>query len=313
MKFLHSQIYCSLLVLVSYGVCDSKEREEKAAILTPTDTFLILPFVQDSFPIRIYREDLELSANFSVAKNSHNDKPSALQFAERYDLGLRLPKINSYWDISIHSEIGYKYFLDSLWQLTDDVLNISVFRLGSGKTKFKYTYSLQINTAVLPSYKIKRTGKDSYFTLRSGGFFDPGDIQIAYGFSWRFWDYCLLNVSLATIKLQSVSIYETPDSGNEYGQFRKKWNLDYGFSLSTRISHQLSKRLRWDNQTRLFLNSLDKKTIRLDMNNQLRYKLMDFLSISACTRLNYLPAINNKLQLYQEFRLGFEWILSPLN
>lgn len=262
-------------------------------------------------PFDVYKEDLEFSTSFSFANNGSMNEASSIQVEEYYDFGSRILLEHSYWDLSLQSRMAYKYYLDSTWQLSEDKLSLSAFRLSQGKARFKYTYSIQINFSTLPSYSYKSKVDDSVFRLRSGGFFDPGDIQIAYGFSIRFWEYSLINFSLATIKIQRSSVYQVPENSADNAYYKPLWNIDYGFSMNTRISHQFNKRIRWDNQSRLFLNSIDKKTIRLNINNQIRYKLNKHLVFSALTQLNYTPRIVDKVELSQEFRLGVYWSLCP--
>lgn len=250
-----------------------------------------------------------LAISFNISQNDTRDQPSSFQLTEHYDLRMRLQGRKNYWDISLKSDLGYEYFLDSIWELRDDDLNISAFRLCSSEAKLKYTYSIQLNTILLPEHKMIYAENDSYARLRSGNFFNPGDIQLAYGLSWRFWEYSLINVSLATIKFQGAPIYRQPDSLNIFGYYERKLSLDYGFSFSSRISHQISKRLKWNNQCRFFFNSLEHKSIRLDVYNQLSYSIINWLNLSILSRLNYFPMIQEKVQVIQEFRLGFDWNL----
>lgn len=275
------------------------------------DSILIARVDPEIFPLYVYLEDLELAASFRFSKNTDVNKPSSSQFFERYNLGMRQSGQKSYWDLSLRSEFAYRYYVDSIWELDEDILSLSLLRMSTGKEKFKYTYSLVANMAVFPAYTIERFGNNEDKKIRSGGFFDPGDVQLAYGLTWRFWKNSFLNVSMASIKIQSISTYIFPDDPLQIGDYRRLWTMDYGFSLNTRINHKISRRLKWDNQTRFFFNSLERQDMRFDMNNQLRINVIRFFNISLISRVQYFPILNEKIQLLQEFRLGFEWILSP--
>ena len=261
-------------------------------------------------PFRVYHESISLSASFTLAKNSSTLHASFVQFSEFYSLGIRVKSGRSEYDISADSEIGYKYYLDSIWDQTEDRLALSAFRFGTQQKKIRYTYSIQLNTSVLPVYMTNLSLEQPDKKFKSGGFFNPGELNLAYGFSWSFWDISFLNVSLASVKLQSSSSYLYNDTGYESGQFRREWKVDYGLSVNLRINHHLSKRILWLNQSRFFFNSPDKNNLRLSINNQLEYKLISFLKLSAYTRVDYFPLIRQKVQIIQEFRLGFEWTLS---
>ncbi len=267
-------------------------------------------YIEKLVPFRIYHERISLSSSFTLAKNASAVHTSFFQFSENYSLGLRIKAGQSEYDISADSEIGYKYYLDSIWDQTEDQLAMSIFRFGSREKKFRYTYSMQLNSSILPVYKSDPSEFRAEKRLKTGGFFNPGELNLAYGFSWSFWDISFLNVSLASMKLQSFSDYLYNDSGPKVAGYKRVWKLDYGMSVNLRINHHLSKRLIWLNQSRFFFNSPDKHNLRLSINNQLEYKLISFLKLSAYTRVDYFPSIRQKIQVIQEFRLGFEWTLS---
>ncbi len=275
------------------------------------DSLIFSPTIGTKLPIRVYHEKLSLSTSFNLAKNAVPRNFSFFQFSEIYSVGLRMEFKQSELDFSLDSEIGYKYYLDSIWELTDDRFALSVFRFGSQVKKFRYTYSLQLNTSVLPSYVNVADLDDSSTKLKSGGLFNPGELSLAYGFAWSFWDFSFLNVSLATIKLQSSSKYIIGEDESDIGYFKREWIIDYGLSINLRVNHSLSKRLLWLNQSRFFFNSLDKNKLRLSINNQLEFKLIRSLKLITATRIEYFPVIQSKIQIRQEFRLGFEWIFSP--
>ncbi len=258
-------------------------------------------------PVEILRERLELSASFTFTKNTYIDQPSSFLISECYDLGLSLQGKKYRYELSVLSELAYKHFIDSIWTITSDLIDIDIVRINSIGSRFKNTLSTHFHSALFPVYKLKMSYNDTPLSLRSGGFFNPGEFQIAYGVCYQFWKHSLINLSLASIKLHSFSKYEYPNENSIRGDFKRVWKMDYGFSLSSRISHDLSKRLRWDNLTRIFLNSIDKGTTRIDMSNRMRYKLFKNLGISALTKLSFAPAIHPKTQWIQDIQLGLEW------
>lgn len=285
----------------------SKKAGLKAASYLPDSTFSF----ESKIRYRVYHENIDVSTSFSIAKNSLPQYSSFFQFTEFYRLGLKRLAKKSELDVSLDSEIGYKYYLDSVWELNQDRFDMSIFRFEKLERRFRYTYSLQINTSLLPRYKTRYEQNDSGIKLKSGGLFDPGELCLAYGFAWSFWDFSFLNVSLATIKVQSVSKYIIDAPETSAGYYKKEWKIDYGLSVNLRINHRLSERIQWLNQSRLFFNSLDKTKLRLSIQNQIEYRIIRFVKLSLSTRIDYFPVLHTKVQIVQEFRLGFEWRLSP--
>jgi len=263
--------------------------------------------ISQALPFKVYHESIELSAKFSLSKNAIFGDVSTFEIAERYELGLRFKPEESYWDFSVRSETAYSLFIDSLWQLSEDVFSLSLFRLSNRESSLNQTFSIHLKTKLLPEKQRRRGIDGNYRSISSAHFFNPGNVQISYGFTRRFWDVCLLNFSLATIKIESTPIFEFPSEEAEYGFYRRTWSMDYGFSMHLSVEHSLSRRLRWYNKSLFFVNSLQRNSMRLDISNQFKYLLANHLSLTASTKLNFLPVVNANLLFQQDFRLGFIW------
>ena len=291
---------------LGYSLSAPKEIEQDSSVVTD---FVLSKFFENSIPLKIYHESIELSAKFSLSENNFNKDISTFELSERYELSMKVKPEKSYWDISIRSEIAYTFILDSLWKQSEDVFSLSVFRLNDSGSRLNQTFSLSLKTKLLPDKQIQKASDGQYKSISSAKFFNPGNVHLSYGYTWRFWEICLLNFSLATIKVESIPVYEYPNDEHRFGYYKRTWNLDYGFSLNIKIEHNFNKRLKWQHQSFFFVNSLQTNSIRFDLNNQIRYLLGQHLSLTVSTKLDYNLLLSPKMMLRQDFRLGFIWSL----
>ncbi len=306
----YSHILFVFVLLSSDALFAGTELQNNLKPTSPDNSKCVKLFCPQ-YPVKIYREDGDASATFIVSKNTLLEEASSIQLSGHYNLGLMITRPECIWDVGVHSDLGYRYYFDSLWSVTENMFSVDAFRLSSPDKKINPTCIFQLNSPLLNSYSMMRNANDSYRKINSGGFFNPGEFQISYGYSWRFWKYSIINFSLASIKLQSLMIYKASDDPSGFGLYERHWQLDYGGGVNIHILHDFLRRFRWDNQTRIFFNSLDKEAIRIELSNRLRYRLYGPLAISANSRISYLPVVYSKVQIRQEIRLGFEWTLSP--
>jgi hypothetical protein len=252
----------------------------------------------------VYAEELELSFLMKLSVGSSRDMVSTINLSESYSLGLRFFYAKSDWDFSLLSELGYKYYPDSIWQITDDNFSLKLFRIMENGKKLNQTYNLNFGTILLNDYDLLEDTEGKITKTRSRTFLNPFNLDLAYGFSCRFWNFSFINVSLATLKIQRIPVYHTGDSDKSAGVYLASWTVDYGLSFNTNIHRNFGKKLKWINRTGFFINSGEGKGIHLDLNNQIKYSFYKGVSVSLNTRITYNPQSITEFQLLREFRLN---------
>lgn len=261
-------------------------------------------------PVQIYTEELEFSFLMKLSSRSSDQKVSAFNFNESYTLGMRFAYANSDWDFSLLSDLGYKYYVDSIWEITDDKLRLKLFRIMETGKKLNTTYHLSFSTVILNDYELHKDQEGRMTKVRAKSLLNPFNLDLAYGFSYRFWNFSFVNISLATLKIQRVPVYHRGDAEKTAGAYLSAWTFDYGLSINANIHRNFARKFKWINRTGFYINSGEGKDIYLDLNNQIKYSIYKGISVSLQTRINYNPHSRINFQLLREFRINLALLFS---
>ncbi len=287
-----------------------------AQVVTPLSCDLLKVVKHDGgkfckcLPIQVYSEELEFSFLMKLSSRSSEQKVSAFNFNESYTLGMRFAYANSDWDLSVLSELGYKYYVDSIWEITDDKFRLKLFRIIETGKKLNTTYHLSFSTVMLNDYELHKDLEGRMTKVRAKNLLNPFNLDLAYGFSCRFWNFSFVNISLATLKIQRVPVYHGGDAEQSAGAYLSTWTFNYGLSINANIHHNFAKKFKWINRTGFYINSGEGKDIYLDLNNQIKYSVYKGISVSLQTTINYNPHSTINFQMLREFRINLALLLS---
>ncbi len=141
-----------------------------------------------------------------------------------------------------------------------------------------------------------------------GGFMNPFNLEFGYGAVVTFWGASNINFAFATLKLSGQLKENTAAPFNDATFLeteRMNYYMHYGLGVITAINKPIGKHLLWLNNSRMFLNGIDKDHVNFDLNNMLVVKVWKYFQIRIDTRWAYNPLLNYKLQFRQEVLLGF--------
>jgi len=250
---------------------------------------------------------LGASASFSSFNNWGNNDVTSFSTLVSLDYRSSVDRIGSSDFRSLQFELGMIKYIDSTWSKSADMFRLN-YQYREQKSKVMVNYSIMINTQMLNSYVYEWSGSE-YNKVRSGGFFLPFQIELGYGFAWRFWTYSTVSLSMATVKMSLYPDYGAKrlvNTGEELAKTKRGvMFMEYGFSGSWYINKSINERMEWKSNGNFFGNGLSRNKVQLGLSNQLSFTIWKYLKLILDSRVNYYPVYSFKMQLRNEILLGW--------
>jgi hypothetical protein len=208
----------------------------------------------------------------------------------------------------VAADLGYLKFVDSTWVKHMDRLQVNLLWY-SGSRKLNHSYSLVLATQFLPNTVLEYNLETLLNEERSvGGFMNPFTLDGSYGAVWSFWQGSNINFAFATLRFSAApksSIGPAFTDASMIEGLNAYYFVNYGFSFTTAIKKPIGKHLEWINNSRFFVNGVNRNNVNFDFNNMVVVKLWKYIQLRIDTRFAYNPMLNYDLQFRQEVLLGF--------
>lgn len=267
---------------------------------------------EEKVPSKKYYRSLKLalSGTYSAQHNWYadesNQKSIAFLFNADYMHRISTEKFIQFYQF--RSALGYIKIIDSLWIKNNDYWRINATWTENESKHFTHTYSVQANSQFLntPRY-IYNYESDISEKTKTAAFFNPGNVTLAYGLNWTFWEYNYINFNFATIKISTRPRFNgyTEPKENEIAKTRNAYiYFEYGLNINTMIGRKINDNVEWENYTYYFMNGISKSQVHLDFMNRITFKFLKYLQLRVDTHIMYEPLFSYKFQYQHDFMLG---------
>ena len=181
---------------------------------------------------------ISLAGTYSAQNNwlNENSNSIALRLTLDYLRRIRTNKYLQYYQIN--SAYGY-FKIDSMWMKNTDFCRLKIVFSENNSNTFTHTYTLNVNSQLTKTMRRIYNPLNEISEIKKvSGFLNPGNLTLAYGVNWRFWDDNFINFNLATIKISTRPRYNNfilKDSSN-IGKTKNAYVFcEYGMSVNTMI------------------------------------------------------------------------------
>jgi len=286
--------------------------------------FSILIFTQSSFAISFPNDSsavhlteiriknisfrASLSASYIIQKNYYEQDLTNFLFLSNLEYFNRTihSKYSSF--IQIKSDVGYLKFTDSIWDKQTDSWKISWMLDEFSSQKITHSYSANIFSQWLNSYRYSNMDNDVTKKKWKGGIFNPLMFTFAYNLTANFWQSSYALLGLASIRLNTKPRYigAIEPVQKPSVTLPHSWIL-FNYGLSGQlfiIQKKITDNIIWDNSSLIFVNGISKDQVYFDLQNRVAIICLKYLQFRIDTHIIYDPLTNYKLQFNQQFLFG---------
>ena len=248
--------------------------------------------------------DCFLATSFFIYENWRGANNYFFILSGSLNLAFKKIKVHTIRINELRSEINYQKFIDSSWVKNSDNIFLSSIWILNKKEGFKNSYSVSFKTQLTntwePSYQIPGSR-----ILKSGPFL-PFTFVAGYGIHRTFWKNSYVNISFASIKINSIPRTEEAVKENKYFATTNKmiFKSEYGLNIQSVINRNISKFVTWENKVSCFTTVFNRNSLIFDIQNRVSVKLNRFLKIKLVYTLDYDIIISEKLQTKYELLVG---------
>lgn len=248
-----------------------------------------------------------LSASYINYKNWKYNGATNYSFLIHSAIGYDSAGANREIHLRLNADLGYMKFVDSTWYKNTDDIDLTADIVKKTDRTFENGFSFYFSSQLLPSYENDYTDNGSYNRRRTGSFGNPVTIDLAYGTTVHLWKTSRISLTFVTLHTSVMPAFGMESSDQAAAVLYKKTLIvsEYGLGIQTSIRKSFGKRLRWENNSRLFCNAVSRQRVDLDFRNRIIVKLFKFLDLIADSRIRYMPYPPYKCQFRNELMLSF--------
>lgn len=249
-----------------------------------------------------------LSTSYIIQKNVNHKDFSNYLFLSNADYFFK--KSGHKFSFSFHfkSELGYLKFIDSLWLKYSDNWKMNILLNEISSNTITHTYSLNINSQFLNSYKLVSIPNEEYINEWRGGFINPATFSFSYNIAITLWEYSTVLLGLTSVRVMTKPRYNGSKEPKETPLVitRHAYILaHFGMSGEVNIySKKIAENITFDNTSSFFLNGFSKDQQNFDFQNRITFKLLKYLQLSLDTHIIYDPFASYNLQYTHQFLIG---------
>ncbi|MBK7762463.1 MAG: hypothetical protein IPI46_03715 [Bacteroidetes bacterium] len=262
-----------------------------------------------------FRLDFFTSLNGFYYQNPRNTQSEQSHLYAYYNLQVTNQFSTKYISInaSLFNELGYKKFIDSIAQKSDDQYAYKFDVNTTLHKKLQAGISYQVKSQLWKTYTYEKDTLQQIHQSLYSDYFSPGYIIYTAGVSYSFWQTARFEFGLAsgqTTKIRNTEIFASRKSQQLYGieNGRKKENT-FGINLQLQIPNKkLGKYFYWEHNSRVFVSN---ETIhqlsayKVDLNNGVHILFLKYLRMGIRTKLNYDLQISSKPYVSNMLLFGF--------
>ena len=252
--------------------------------------------------------DLFVSSSLTKNKDWKSTSNSGIQFNESFNL-ISIKKMNVSNTIrELHTDLSYIHFIDSTTiKSTDDIFLSSIWAFME-QPHFKNSFIINLKSQLTNTWEYPYINNLKVRKWKSGPLL-PANFLAGYGINFNIGKTSYLNISFATIKINSFPKTDNfPVETNVFASTNKvQFNSEYGFNLQSYIRLPLLKNFLMENRTSLFGNGIDKKTLNLDIQNIFSLQTSQAMKIRFENKVAYEHRISSRIQYRFEILIGYSF------
>lgn len=215
--------------------------------------------------------------------------------------------------ISMNNELGYRKYIDSIVCKNEDLWVCKTDILSPLNKNWKLSISYQIKSQLWNTWTYSYDSANRLQRSLYAGFYSPGYVNYAAGFTYLFWKNCQLQLGLLsaqTTRITNTKIFETRSQHQLYGLERSSpKQTKWGWCLQTNIpTHKIRQRWYWDHSHRFFYQHGEinqKSNWTIESQNGIYFLFLKYLRLGVLSRMNYDKMISEKVYISNTLLFGF--------
>ena len=248
-----------------------------------------------------------LSSSYIIQKNFNQNDIRDFLFVSNTDYYYKVTREKFIQSYHFKANLGYIKYLDSIWYKYSDGWKINVLFNENRSKNITHSYSLDVSSQFLNTYKYYTSIHENSSKQWRGGFLNPAILNFSYNVSFNIWDESSILLGLSSIRIATKPRYENAIEPKE--PFAKTSNAyvlaTYGMSGQVNIfSQKIAENTTWDNNSGFFVNGISKSQVNFDFQNTFTCKFLKYLQFRVDTHIIYDPLASLRLQYDQEFLMG---------
>jgi hypothetical protein len=202
----------------------------------------------------------------------------------------------------IVDDLAVLKFLDSTWNKSDDVIGLNFELKRTNNKRIDQVFSFHYTSQLFSNYELVENGSGQSQKEWVSGFSNPMALDLSYGLMVRILKSSRININYVTLRtVVSPTSYDIPPPAQNFVYKCASIESVYGFSVQSFIRYSLSKKLRWENYSHLFINAINRNALDLDFRNKFIFHLLKNLDVCLDSKIKYVPFPPYKVEYRNEF------------